>query len=566
MSTLTASIVDGCPRPLLPEANYPSLGGDTNARFCVPIAAVGGTSCCLPCPKQHYVYPDNFQNLVHATTYVNVVGIGCCAFLLLSFAVLPVEYTRRHYLSVCLTFAILLMQMSFVIPLGNQKTQCFDKITPHDMYSSINCALSGAFLLGGGWSTVMWVFLRTLSLHLQICWQAVPGRRFFLTSQAAGWSIPVVFLAVALSVTGVSFRFGESCHINSKNGLQTFWGPLLAVAAASIVTQSITFGYCIQVYLRSLLEEKQTTELSSHLPYANSIRTVSAAQALRRVQRVVALQWRGIFVVIIILVDVVFFATVFLQFDGTTENTPENVRAGIEWLTCVLENGGDKNKCLDLASTLVVPEATALAVLFLLSFNGIWALILLGNYKIFTGWFHFVRDLFKRSKPSDEFVSYNARRVSEPDASYEMLDSIKNKTLSTAATDVTKTSSIIKSPEPLSLSMPREYNPSTFSAQLRTRADSDVYPPSVRLGSDSSFSSPPYTPFKDIASVGGGSPRVATGSPFSPYRDSPSLNIGNSQFSPYRDMRAETEATDYMSIYSQAPKYPPDAKIVGLAS
>lgn len=157
--------------------------------------------------------------------------------------------------------------MSFVIPLGNPKTQCYDKITPHDMYSSINCALSGAFLLGGGWSTVMWgmcpstwddiyiyvyiggvlankksVFLRTLSLHLQICWQAVPGRRFFLAAQAAGWSVPVVFLAVALSVTGVSFRFGESCHINSKNGLETFWGPLLAVAAASIVTQAITFA------------------------------------------------------------------------------------------------------------------------------------------------------------------------------------------------------------------------------------------------------------------------------------------------------------------------------------
>jgi len=40
--------------------------------------------------------------------------------------------------------------------MGNQSTQCFDKITPHDMYSSINCALSGAFLLGGGWCTVMW--------------------------------------------------------------------------------------------------------------------------------------------------------------------------------------------------------------------------------------------------------------------------------------------------------------------------------------------------------------------------------------------------------------------------
>lgn len=131
-----------------------------------------------------------------------------------------------------------------------------------------------------------------------------------------------------------------------------------------------SFGYCIQVYLRSLLEEKQESGLT--LPYATSIRTVSAAQALRRVQRVVALQWRGIFVVIIILTDLVFFATVFLQFDGTTEKTPENIKAGIEWLTCVLNNGGDKNKCLDLTSTLVVPEITALAILFLLSVGSIF--------------------------------------------------------------------------------------------------------------------------------------------------------------------------------------------------
>lgn len=289
--------------------------------------------------------------------------------------------------------------------------------------------------------------------------------------------------------------------------------------------------------------------------------------------------------VVIILVDLVFFATVFLQFDGTTEKTPENIKAGIEWLKCVLENDGDKNQCLDLAATLVIPEAAALAVLFLLSvgtffpllmrcveymsntkcqFNGIWALILLGNYKIFSGWFYLFKGLATRQKPNDEFVSYNARRISEPDASYEMLDSLKDKTLTPSTTDITS-SSVIKSPEPLSLSMPREYNPSTFSAQLRGRADSDVYPSSARMRSDSSFSSPPYSPFKDITSVGG-SPQVPGGS-YSPYKDSPSLT--GSQFSPYRDTRGDDkrEVSDYMSVNSQTPKYPPDAKIgIGLAS
>lgn len=267
-----------------------------------------------------------------------------------------------------------------------------------------------------------------------------------------------------------------------------------------------------------------------------------------------------------------FFATVFLQFDGTTEKTPENIKEGIEWLKCVLDNGGDKNKCLDLASALVVPEATALAILFLLSvgilshlvnvhtyiltlnrqLNGIWALILLGNYKLFTGWFYFFKGLFTSKKTNDEFVSYNARGISEPHASsYEMLDSLKNKTV-TPGTNVT---TIIKPPEPLSLSVPREYNPSTFSAQLRGRSDSGVYPQSARMRSDSNFSGPPCSPAGGNLQTNGG--------PYSPYKDSPSLTGG--QFPPYRV--SDKVVLDNTSVNSRTPKYPPDAKIgIGLAS
>ena len=46
--------------------------------------------------------------------------------------------------------------MSFVVPLGVSNNQCYDFITPNDMYSSANCALSGVFLLGGGWCIAMW--------------------------------------------------------------------------------------------------------------------------------------------------------------------------------------------------------------------------------------------------------------------------------------------------------------------------------------------------------------------------------------------------------------------------
>ncbi|KAF8544242.1 hypothetical protein BDD12DRAFT_816298 [Trichophaea hybrida] len=492
-----------CPYPFVGERQFPKLGGDTNARLCFPLP-LWQTECCLPCPKQNYFYRDNFKTLIHATTYVNLLGVACCCFLLVSFAVLPVESTRRHYLSVCLAFAVLLMQMSFVIPVGDPGDRCFDEITPHDMYSSLNCALSGAFLLGGGWCIVMWSFLRTLSLHLQICWQVVPGRKFFLTSQAIGWSIPVIFLAIALSLTGVSFRFGESCHINSKDGVQTFWGPMLAMAAASIVTQSITFGYVTQVYIRSLFEDKPThVSGNSHGQYSTgtSLRTVTASRAFRRIRKVVELQWRGITVVIIILADVIYFSTVFLQFDGTTQMTKDNLEHAKVWITCMITHNGDKNKCLGEAAKMVVRESTAFTVLFLLSFNGIWALLLLGRFSIYPAWIAFFKNLFKRRTAPDEFVSYNARRTPEP-SSYEMLES-KQRHHTASTTDL----SIMK-PEPtVALNSFREYNPSTFSAQLRgSRADE-----------------PPFSPFRDLESA-----------PFSPYHDSQD-SPRFSQFSPYAD-------------------------------
>ena len=84
------------------------------------------------------------------------------------------------------------------------------------------------------------VFMRALTLHLQICWQVITGRKFFIGAQLAGWGIPAIFVALALSITGVSYRFGNTCHINHAHGLEDFWGPLLAVAGATMIIQLAT--------------------------------------------------------------------------------------------------------------------------------------------------------------------------------------------------------------------------------------------------------------------------------------------------------------------------------------
>lgn len=69
-------------------------------------------SCCMPCPMTDWAYPDSFQTLGLAAGWVAVVSTVCTVFLLLSWAILPVEKTNRHYMSIGLTVGVVFMNVS----------------------------------------------------------------------------------------------------------------------------------------------------------------------------------------------------------------------------------------------------------------------------------------------------------------------------------------------------------------------------------------------------------------------------------------------------------------------
>lgn len=212
------------------------------------------------------------------------------------------------------------------------------------------------------------MFLRALALHLQICWQMVIGKTFMYAALTTGWGVPAIGLTVALVFSGVSFRFGDSCHINHKNSMATLWIPLLVFAGLTVIIQFTTFGYCIKVYLESLVDDSTTTNTSGLGSYSNSMRgTVSPRQAYRRIRRVIELQWRGIAIVLLIIADVVFFAVVFVFMDDLQANVLKNPTKATAWLECLIEARGNKNDCLGFASDLIVNEATVMSVLILLS-------------------------------------------------------------------------------------------------------------------------------------------------------------------------------------------------------
>jgi hypothetical protein len=98
-----------CPEPFFELSKFPTDGGFVDGRLCQHFT--DEIACCLPCPMTEWVYPDNFGTLTSVGDWVATASAICCVFLLLSWLFLPVEKTNRHYLSICLTIPVALMNV-----------------------------------------------------------------------------------------------------------------------------------------------------------------------------------------------------------------------------------------------------------------------------------------------------------------------------------------------------------------------------------------------------------------------------------------------------------------------
>jgi hypothetical protein len=62
----------------------------------------------------------------------------------------------------------------------------------------------------------------------------------------------------------------------------------------------------------------------------------------------------------------------------------------VPWVICLIRTQ-DKEKCLDLTRPIIMPEALALATLFVLAFVGVEAFLLLCRWDILKAWWALVR-------------------------------------------------------------------------------------------------------------------------------------------------------------------------------
>ncbi|KAI9930126.1 hypothetical protein MW887_011936 [Aspergillus wentii] len=264
------------------------------------------------------------------------------------------------------------------------------------------------------------------------------GPKFMWGAFLCGWGIPALGTTLMLIYTGVSFRFGGTCHINIDHGLQAYWIPITVFAVAALVLQVVTMAYCIHVYVRSLFDNDTTTNSSGLPSYSASITTVTARQAYKRIRRVLQLQWRGVALVLIIIGNVIFFAVVFIKLDNAVTPNEANVKKAIPWLLCLVTTEGDRKACAKKAEVLGPNEATLLALLILLSLVGLWNFILFARPSMFVGWVDFFRSKFGKER---EFISADPERYTDSRA-YEM---ITNSTLPSLKTP----EPVVRAPSPI---------------------------------------------------------------------------------------------------------------------
>lgn len=208
-------------------------------------------------------------------------------------------------------------------------------------------------------------------MHLQICWDIVPGQIFFYVAQGVGWGVAAVLFTATMTITGVSFRFGDTCHVNSNNSMADFWGPLLGISIAAVVIQILTFFYCIKVYLKNVFTDSPPASNGTGLPsyHSSSVRTASARAVYQRVKKVLWLQWRSITIVLFVLIDIIFFAIIWVRMDNSLQSAKDgDLDHFLPFLLCLFTNGADgRDKCFGLGQDAITNESAAVAILMLLA-------------------------------------------------------------------------------------------------------------------------------------------------------------------------------------------------------
>lgn len=108
------------------------------------------------------------------------------------------------------------------------------------------------------------------------------------------------------------------------------------------------------------------------------------------------------------------------------------------------------------------------------------------------GWRDLIKDFFVKKKVNDEFISYNARRVSEPDPSYEMLGSKKCGTTVVGTPVASSPGMLGISPSKDESAFPKSYQQSRHSSMVSSNPNSPGKDKNGNSGGNLQFTAFPF--------------------------------------------------------------------------
>ncbi|CZT20356.1 uncharacterized protein RCC_06215 [Ramularia collo-cygni] len=390
-----------CPAPFINSADFPPTGGWIPGRVCGN--PTPDLQCCLPCEDHNWIYTNAFIRGLRASYWLHVPSLISVTLILLTFALLPSRLSHAHYLSIGLCVSLIILSLAFIVPLATTPEFCYNAITPRDQYSSLSCAWSGALFIAGTLMASVWILLRSLWIHLQLCWGVYNVRKLYWWIQIFGWGVPAVLLAVTMPVTGVSFRLGTMCLPNQKNSYLTYLGWLMAFACLSGLLQLWTTGYCVWIYLRDVIRGAPVSTRPHHGGYtgggyhksadAETIGTqgTKAKVTWNRLKRIMKSQWRSIGLCLLLIINSVFYGGIFTEQARLTRRISEGKHDDriVEWATCLVVNGLDPDACRGIPS--ILNEKAFLASFAMAGVIGMACSLLLVRKSMLEGWAFILR-------------------------------------------------------------------------------------------------------------------------------------------------------------------------------
>ncbi|KAL4810670.1 hypothetical protein BDV18DRAFT_398 [Aspergillus unguis] len=372
-----------CPVPFIAELDIGDTGGYLAGRWCTPHVIDNDTiSCCFPCPFTDWQYSTGFHENV--VPWIALVVLILMFIAALTFILLPVEDTLRHYLTSSPLMGFIFMSIAFIVPLGTKDHFCHDPITPNNFLSDTTCAFTGSLILFGVWVLVIGCFFRSLFLFLQLICDLEPGKWFRAISLACIFGGSLALLGVALGVSGVSYQVGNMCYISYPHSVGSFWGPLIGVALVSFLIQIFIMGYCIRgVVTRGGTARISFFKRSDNSDLSPGVVAVPARHTSRKIGQILRLQWRAIAIACLILLYVVYVAQAVLRWGDPGKYSPEDLQP---WVDCLVDAKGDKKACSDEAKKIGVNQEMAVSALALLASCGIWGVICTARYTMILGW------------------------------------------------------------------------------------------------------------------------------------------------------------------------------------